>query len=177
MHQIGVPQTLEIGELKQALAAHHRCAPGLSEGIAMRIAERLLGALLILGAGITTLYWWSFFTGGDVMALRARWYIAFESSFPVADGWMAFCMLVSGIGFFLQRRFAAPFGLLAGATLLYLAAIDITFDVENRLYDLAATNSAMRLEIFINIATAILGMATVAISYVKIRAVRQPPNG
>jgi hypothetical protein len=42
------------------------------------------------------------------MVLRARWYTAFESSFPVADGWMAFCMLVSGIGFVLQRRFAAP---------------------------------------------------------------------
>lgn len=143
----------------------------------MRIAERLLGALLILGAGITTFYWWSFFTGGDVMVLRARWYTAFESSFPVADGWMALCMLVSGIGFALRRRFAAPFGLMAGATLLYLAAMDITFNVENGLYALAAINTAMQFEIFINIGAAILGMATVAISYVKIRAVHQPPNG
>jgi hypothetical protein len=116
MHCAGIPQRRRIAEAQQALAARRQQAPDLPEGMHMRTAERLRGALLILGAGITALYWWSFFTGGDVMALRERRYSAFESSFPVADGWTAFCMLVSGIGFLLQRRFAAPFGLLAGAT-------------------------------------------------------------
>jgi hypothetical protein len=142
----------------------------------MRIAERILGALLILGAGVTLLYWWSYFSGGDVMGLRERWYTAFESSFPVADGWMALCMLAGGIGFLLQRQFAAPLGLMAGAALLYLAAMDITFDVENGLYALAARSSAMQFEIFINTATVFLGVATIAISGMKVRVPPQPPN-
>jgi hypothetical protein len=84
---------------------------------------------------------------------------------------------VSGLGFLLQQWFAAPFGLMAGATLLYLAAMDITFDVENGLSALAATNSAMQFEIFINVGAAMLGVAAIAIAWIKIRAVRQPPNG
>src|SRR5436305_8125332 len=141
----------------------------------MRIAERLLGMLLIVGALVTAAYWWSYFTGGDVMVLRERWYTAFESSFPVADGWMALCMLVSGFGFVLRRSFAAPFGLMAGSALLYLAAMDITFDVENGMYVLARTNDAMKLEAFINITTVLLGVVTLALSWAKLHR-RQPPG-
>jgi len=130
----------------------------------VRIAERILGVLLLVGAAVTAFYWWDYFSGGDVMVLRARWYTAFESSFPVADAWMALCMSLSGIGFLLQRRFAAPWGLMAGAALLYLAAMDITFDVRNGLYALAPANGAMQFEIFINVTTVLLALATLLIS-------------
>ena len=135
----------------------------------MKIGERILGVLLIAGALVTAAYWWSYFTGGDVMVLHDRWYTAFESSFPVADGWMALCMLISGIGFALRRRFAAPFGLMAGSALLYLAAMDITFDVENGMYALARVNDAMRFEVFINATTVLLGLVTLAVSWAKLR--------
>ena len=130
----------------------------------MRTAERIVGALLVIGALVTAFYWWSYFTGGDVMTTHERWYTAFESSFPVADGWMALCMLVSGYGFLRQRRFAAPAGLMAGSALLYLAAMDITFNVENGMYALAAANEAMKFEVFINLATVALGLLTLAVS-------------
>ncbi len=45
----------------------------------------------------------------------------------------------------------ADAGLLAGSALLYLAAMDVTFDVENNMYALAAVNDAMKFEIFINV--------------------------
>jgi hypothetical protein len=135
----------------------------------MRLADRILGVLLILGAVVTAFYWWSYFSGGDVMVLRERWYTAFESSFPVADGWMALCMLVSGVGYLLRRRFAAPFGLMAGAALLYLAAMDITFDVENGMYALAHSNDAMKFEMFINAATVALGLAVLIVSWQRWR--------
>jgi len=143
----------------------------------MRIGERILGVLLLMGAAVTALYWWDYFSGGNVMALRARWYTAFESSFPVADGGMALCMSVSGLGFVLQRRFAAPWGLMTGAALLYLAAMDITFDVENGLYASAATNSAMQFEIFINVTTVLFGFATLVVSGRTLRRGIHPPNG
>jgi hypothetical protein len=138
----------------------------------MKIAERVLGTLLIVGALVTGVYWWSYFSGGDVMVLHERWYTAFESSFPVADGWMALCMLVSGIGFALRRSFAAPFGLLAASALIYLAAMDITFDVENGMYVLARTDDAMKFEAFINIATALLGVMTLAVSWARLRMLK-----
>lgn len=131
----------------------------------MKIADRVLAVLLIAGAAVTALYWWSYFTGGDVMVLRERWYTAFESSFPVADGWMALCMLAAGIGLWRGEAWGARAGLLAGSALIYLAAMDITFDVENGMYALAATNDAMRFEIFINATTLLLGVWTVLASW------------
>ena len=126
---------------------------------------RLLSVLLIIGAVVTGFYWWSYFTGGDVMVLHARWYTAFESSFPVADGWMALCMLAAGIGLWSGRPWGARAGLLAGSALIYLAAMDITFDVENGMYAMAAANDAMKFEVFINVTTLVLGVWTILVSW------------
>jgi hypothetical protein len=134
----------------------------------MRLAERILGVLLIVAAAVTAYYWWSYFHGGDVRVIDARWYTAFESSFPIADGWMALCAALAGIGFVTDNRYAAPFGLLAASAIIYLACMDITFDVENGMYALASANDAMKFEIFINATCAILGAATLGISWRRI---------
>ena len=128
-------------------------------------ANRVLGALLIVGAIVTGLYWWSYFTGGDVMATHERWYTAFESSFPVADGWMALCMAMAGVGLLMKRNWASPLGLMAASALIYLAAMDITFNVENGMYALTQTNDAMKFEVFINVTTLILGVWTLVASW------------
>ena len=134
------------------------------------MANRVLGILLIVGAIVTELYWWSYFTGGDVMTTHERWYTAFESSFPVADGWMALCMAAAGVGFVMQRAWAPPLGLMAGSALIYLAAMDITFNVQNQMYALASTNDAMKFEVFINVTTLILGFWTLAANWPRQRA-------
>ncbi|MBV8977533.1 MAG: hypothetical protein JO261_05445 [Alphaproteobacteria bacterium] len=123
--------------------------------------RKTLSALLILGALVTAFYWWSYFAGGDVMVLHARWYTAFESSFPVADAWMALGMVVAGIGLWRGTVWGARAGLMAGSALVYLACMDITFDVENGMYALAASNDAMKFEIFINATTLLLGAWTI----------------
>ena len=133
----------------------------------MKLADRILGALLLVAAVVTAFYWWSYFTGGDVRVVDARWYTAFESSFPVADGWMALCAALAGVGLLLGRPFGPRFGLMAGAAILYLAAMDITFDVENGMYALAA-NDAMKFEIFINATCIILGVWTLIASWVRL---------
>lgn len=133
-------------------------------------AKPVLGALLIIGAIVTELYWWSYFSGGDVMASHERWYTAFESSFPAADSWMALCMAAAGLGFATRRSWAQPVGLMAGSALTYLAAMDITFNLENGMYALAATNAAVKFEVFINVATALLGAWTLFASWPRQRA-------
>jgi hypothetical protein len=65
---------------------------------------------------------------------------------------------------------APRFGLLAGSALLYLAAMDITFDVENHLYPLAATSDAMKFEIVINAWSLALGAATVILSWRRVKS-------
>jgi len=131
----------------------------------MRISDRILSVLLIIGALVTAFYWWSYFTGGDVMVLQEHWYTAFESSFPVADGWMALCMFAAGTGLWSAKPWGARAGLLAGSALIYLAAMDVTFDVENGMYAMAAANDAMKFEVFINVTTVLLGVWTLLVSW------------
>jgi hypothetical protein len=132
--------------------------------------NRTLGVLLILTAITTVLYWINYFTSGDVAVVSARWYTAYESSFPAADGWLALCSLLAGLGYLLGWPSAGRFGLLAGSALLYLAAMDITFDVENHLYPLATHSDAMKFEIVINAWSLLLGLWTVAASWTRARA-------
>jgi hypothetical protein len=133
------------------------------------MTNRILGALLIVGAIVTAFYWWSYFTGGDVMTTHERWYTAFESSFPVADGWMALCMAAAGAGFIANRAWASPLGLMAGSALIYLSAMDITFNIENGMYALANANDAMKFEIFINASSVLLGAWTLLAAWPKSR--------
>ena len=126
---------------------------------------KMLSALLILGAVVTLAYWLNYFIAGDVRVLPDYWYGAFEDAFPVADGWMALCMLLAGIGLWRGTRTGALFGLMAGSALLYLAAMDITFNVEHGLYSLLPKSGPMFTEAWINVSSLGLGIATLLMSW------------
>jgi hypothetical protein len=136
---------------------------------------KVLAALLVLGALITLAYWLNYFLAGDVRVLPDYWYGAFEDSFPVADGWMALCMLGAGIGLWRGTPDGSRFGLLAASGLLYLAAMDITFNVEHGLYALLPKSGAMLTEAVINATSLGLGLATLFMSWR--RAAAHSPSG
>jgi len=135
---------------------------------------KVLAALLVLGAVVTVAYWLNYFVAGDVRVLSDAWYTFFEDAFPVADGWMAFCMFVAGIGLWRGARFGALWGLMAGSALLYLAAMDITFNVEHGLYGLLPKSGPMLTEAWINASSLGLGIATILMSW---RAAARSPSG
>lgn len=122
---------------------------------------RILSGLLIVTALVTVSYWANYFTGGDVKTMDATWYTTFEDAFPVADGWMAATCFLAGVGLWRGRHWGALMGLLAGSALLYLAAMDITFDVNNNLYALLPSSTQMQFELLINAWTLALGTWTV----------------
>ena len=123
-------------------------------------------AVVLIGAAIVTgLYWFDYFTGGQVRVVDARWYTAFEDSFPTADGWLALTALLAGIGLWSGKGWGARMGLLAGSAAIYLALMDITFNVENGLYALAAQSEAMQAEMAINAASLIVGIATIGLCW------------
>ena len=135
---------------------------------------KVLATLLILGAVVTLAYWANYFVAGDVRVLPDYWYSAFEDSFPVADGWMAVCMLLAGIGLWRGTRTGALFGLMAASALIYLAAMDITFNVEHGLYGLLPKSGPMLTETWINASSLGLGIATLFMCW---RAARRSPCG
>ena len=126
---------------------------------------KTLAIVLILGAVVTVAYWLNYFVAGDVRVLNDYWYGAFEDSFPVADGWMALCMLVAGIGLWRGTRYGEMSGLMAGSALIFLAAMDITFNVEHGLFALLPKSGSMIVETWINASSLGLGVATLVICW------------
>ena len=135
---------------------------------------KILAALLVLGAAVTVAYWVNYFAVGDVRVLSDTWYTTFEDAFPVADGWMALCMAIAGVGLWRGTRNRALWGLMAGSALLYLAGMDITFNVEHGLYALLPKSGPMLTEAWINASSLGLGIATVLVSW---RAATRSPSG
>ena len=135
---------------------------------------KILAALLVLGAAVTVAYWVNYFAVGDVRVLSDTWYTTFEDAFPVADGWMALCMAIAGVGLWRGTHNGALWGLMAGSALLYLAGMDITFNVEHGLYALLPKSGPMLTEAWINASSLGLGIATVLVSW---RAATRSPSG
>jgi len=137
----------------------------------MQRSDRILGSLLLLGAAVTIAYWVNYVVAGDVRVVPDLWYSAFEDAFPVADGWMSLCLIGAGIGFWRGKRSAPFFGLMAGSALLYLSAMDITFNVERGLYRLLFASGAMVTEALINVASLTLGITTVTMCWRRALAI------
>jgi len=104
---------------------------------------------LALVAVLTTLYWIDFFTSGAVHVRDDAVYLAFERAFPLADAWMAACSLLGAIGLWRRRSWGLLFGLLAASAQIFLACMDVLFNVNEGNYAIAS--AAMATEILINV--------------------------
>jgi hypothetical protein len=119
--------------------------------------DSLLGVLLLVTAVVTVAYWVDFFVRGSVNVVEEEWYIRFERAFPVADGFMAGCAAVAGVGLLADRSYGVAFGLVAAGALIFLGLMDVTFNVANKLYGYLSTSWPMRAELVINLWTLALG--------------------
>jgi hypothetical protein len=131
---------------------------------------RFMIGLLWFGALATLAYWVVWFGVDRTWLATADTpaYYTFENAFPIADGWMAVTGALGAIA--LQRRHASAllWMLLAGSAALYLAGMDVLFDLENDIYRTAvATGGVMNLavELFINVGCLVGGIAIVAFAW------------
>ena len=109
---------------------------------------RIAVAYLAVTALATVLYWLDFFTAGSVHVRQDAVYLAFERAFPLADAWMAACSLLGAIGLWRRRPWGLLFGLLAGSAQIFLAGMDVMFNLNEGNYAIASR--AMAIEILIN---------------------------
>ncbi|MFW9904417.1 MAG: hypothetical protein ACFFFH_08805 [Candidatus Thorarchaeota archaeon] len=61
-------------------------------------------------------------------------YIAFESSFPVADTWIVILLLISAFGVLNEKSYGSFFAAAAGGAFVFLGLIDITFNLQQGVY-------------------------------------------
>ncbi len=127
-----------------------------------RVALRFMVGLLWFGSLATVAYWVVWF-GVDRTWLATAdtpTYYAFENAFPLADGWMAVTAALGALA--LQRRKPAAllWMLLAGSASLYLAGMDVLFDLENGIYR-HGDPGGVAVELFINVGCFAGGVAII----------------
>jgi hypothetical protein len=119
--------------------------------------DTVIAVLLLVTAVGTVAYWVDFFWHGSVNVVEEDWYIKFERAFPTADGFMAGCAAVGGIGLLADAAFGVAFALVAAGAMIFLGLMDVAFNVENRLYRFVRTSWPMRAELVVNVWTLGLG--------------------
>jgi hypothetical protein len=114
-------------------------------------SRRFMIGLLWFGSAATAAYWvvWFGIDRSWLATANTPAYYAFENAFPLSDGWMAVTAALGAIS--LQRRSANAllWMLLAGSASLYLAGMDVLFDLENGIYTSGAVGNVL-VELFIN---------------------------
>ena len=98
-------------------------------------------------------------------------YTQFEDAFPLADGWLALCLVAASYCLVTARR-AALFWLLAGGGAgLYLFAMDVLYDLQHGVWGKGA-NGVM--ELVINLVTLALSVFVLRWTWVRRDALLSP---
>jgi hypothetical protein len=117
-----------------------------------RAVAGLLLAAVVLIAG----YWLGWLLHRSLVASETgAAYTQFEDAFPLADAWLALCLVAAAYCLWTSRR-AALFWLLAGGGAgLYLFAMDVLYDLQHGVWG-KGSNGVM--ELIINIVTLALSL-------------------
>jgi hypothetical protein len=91
---------------------------------------------LVTAALLTTTYWvvW-FLVDRALLASDTRGaYYEFENAFPLADGWLVWCLVAAAVQLLRRRAIALIWVLAGGGAGLYLAGMDILYDLEHQIW-------------------------------------------
>ncbi len=115
------------------------------------MAGLLLAAVLLIAG-----YWLAWLVHRPLVATETgAAYTQFEDAFPLADAWLALCLVAGSFCLWTGRR-AALFWLLAGGGAgLYLCAMDVLYDLQHGVWGKGA-NGVM--ELIINVITLVLSL-------------------
>ena len=110
-----------------------------------------MATVLLVAALVIVAYWVAWLAHRSLVASETgAGYTQFEDAFPLADAWLALCLVAAAYCLVTARR-AALFWLLAGGGAgLYLCAMDVLYDLQHGVWGKGA-NGAM--ELVINVVT------------------------
>jgi hypothetical protein len=118
-----------------------------------RATQFRLIALWELALAVGILTFWIFFFSADLVRIEDQKsreiYQAFESAFPLADAFLFFTLFIGGIGLLRKKSYGHLFSLLAGACLIFLGLLDISFNAQQGIYRLGIREAMIN--VFINL--------------------------
>jgi hypothetical protein len=114
-------------------------------------SRRAMAGLLLAAALLIIAYWVAWLTHRSLVASETgAAYTQFEDAFPLADGWLALCLVAASYCLLTARR-AALFWLLAGGGAgLYLFAMDVLYDLQHGVWGKGSNGV---IELIINLVT------------------------
>ena len=121
----------------------------------------VLSILLIISAIGLIYYWVDFYLRKGVQVIQDDWYLKFQKAFPIADMWVAACALLGAVGLLTEQNYGFLFSMLAAGSFIFLALMDVTFNIENKLYRLVGTSREMVFELGINLWCLSLGIVLI----------------
>ncbi|HEY0803808.1 MAG TPA: hypothetical protein VGD84_02040 [Pseudonocardiaceae bacterium] len=93
---------------------------------------RAIRALLVFASVLTVLYWIAWYADRPLVASSTTAsYYDFENAFPLADAWMAFCLVAAAVQLTRARPTALLWLLLSSGSGGYLFGMDVLYDVEH----------------------------------------------
>ncbi len=130
----------------------------------------VLGALG-LGAVITAAYWVLWYADRGVVASNHRAaYYEFENAFPLADGWLVVCLLAALVLLMRHSPTALLWLIAAGGSAVYLACMDVLYDIEQSIW--WRSGAGGWIELVINVLTLALGVLLLTWSWRHRRALQ-----
>jgi hypothetical protein len=106
---------------------------------------------LIISAISLVYYWLDFYLRKRVQVSQEDWYTKFEKAFPIADMWIVTCSILGAVGLLTEQNYGLLFSILAGSSGIFLALLNITFNIQNKLYSLVGKSREMAFEPGINL--------------------------
>jgi hypothetical protein len=131
-----------------------------------RGGRRWMIGLLWFGSIATVAYWvvWFGINRSWLATVDTPSYYAFENAFPASDAWMAATAALGAIALQRRRASALLWMLLAGSASVYLAGMDVLFDLENGIYR-QGDAGGVAVEVFINVGCLAGGIAVIAFAW------------
>ena len=128
-------------------------------------SRRTVASVLAAAALLIVAYWVAWLVHRSVVASETTpGYTQFEDAFPLADGWLALCLVAASYCLVTMRRAAVFWLLAAGGAGLYLFAMDVLYDLQHGVWGKGA-NGVM--ELVINLVT--LGLSIFVLRWTWVR--------
>ena len=123
--------------------------------------DLILSVLLIISAISLVYYWIDFYLRKGVQVIQEDWYLKFQRACSGADMWILACALIGAVGLLTEQNYGSLFSILAGSSAIFLGLLDITFNIDNKLYRLVGTSREMAFELGLNLCTLVLGIIVI----------------
>lgn len=108
-------------------------------------------AIIELALAVGIISFWIAFFSTDLVNIKdphlKEIYLAFESAFPIPDIYLSILLIIGGIGLLRKKSYGNLFSLMGGASLIFLALLDISFNTQQGIYLIGIGEAVMNITI------------------------------